>query len=644
MKISKIRVQNYKGFVDSGDVVLPSGFNLIVGQNNSGKTAMLEAATARFKGNANRNPRKTDKEIMSPSPSVVSLAISLSGGELERFIYDGLSFRFPKPPEITVELDYSNIADYHDQLSGYMQSIFGIDELAISVDLEAANGKQARIKAAHGPEQFYKERMGYIEVSSDDGETLRFHQSGFSNRASSSFGWSELATSILSSIYHFEAERVDLSWSPVGQSSILRSNGENLAEVLNRLQGRDPHTFARYNNYVSKIFPSVNSISVVSEEILNEDSEGDDQDHDNDENSGQNLEILVWPQNGRSDRPELSIPMNQCGTGVGQVLAILYVVVTSRTPKLIIIDEPNSFLHPGATRKLVELLRRDFSRHQYLVSTHSAEVIRSADPSSVTLIKWAPDGSTAEQFNAENIHKIQAALSEVGVKMSDVFGADSIVWVEGPTEEESIHEIFTRLITPPILNTSVIPVVSTGDFESRKIALPRIIEIYRRFSVGNSLIPPTVAFIFDSEGRRSIDIEDAKRQSGGTIKFLPRRMFENYLLDGSAIDAVLRDFGGGFGYEGNAVLVKDWISVHGLDKEFLPGGEAGICVGEEKWLNVVHGAILLKRLFQHFMGAKLEFSKTTHSTALCRWLIENNPSYLDDLAKFLENVVRGPKC
>ena len=43
MHIKKLRIQNYKSFRDSGFMEFGPSFNVIVGQNNSGKTALLEA-------------------------------------------------------------------------------------------------------------------------------------------------------------------------------------------------------------------------------------------------------------------------------------------------------------------------------------------------------------------------------------------------------------------------------------------------------------------------------------------------------------------------------------------------------------------------------------------------------------------------
>ena len=59
MYISKIRVKNYKSFRDSKDIEFKKGINIIIGQNNAGKTALLEVVELNF-GN---NPHKSEKSI-----------------------------------------------------------------------------------------------------------------------------------------------------------------------------------------------------------------------------------------------------------------------------------------------------------------------------------------------------------------------------------------------------------------------------------------------------------------------------------------------------------------------------------------------------------------------------------------------------
>jgi AAA15 family ATPase/GTPase len=51
MYLSKFQLFNYKSFLDSGLLDFTPVINIIVGQNNSGKTALLEALALNFDDN-----------------------------------------------------------------------------------------------------------------------------------------------------------------------------------------------------------------------------------------------------------------------------------------------------------------------------------------------------------------------------------------------------------------------------------------------------------------------------------------------------------------------------------------------------------------------------------------------------------------
>src|SRR5260370_16965811 len=48
MYIAKFQIKNYKSFLSPQEISLTSGFNVVVGQNNAGKTALVEALSLRF--------------------------------------------------------------------------------------------------------------------------------------------------------------------------------------------------------------------------------------------------------------------------------------------------------------------------------------------------------------------------------------------------------------------------------------------------------------------------------------------------------------------------------------------------------------------------------------------------------------------
>jgi predicted ATPase len=168
------------------------------------------------------------------------------------------------------------------------------------------------------------------------------------------------------SIYCFRAERFALATHYYGHRSILLPNAENLAEVLNVLQGQ-PARFVKFNTLLRKVFPSIRYVSVVP---------GDGK-----------FELMMSNADTPEGRDDLMFPLSESGTGVGQVLAILYIIVTSHSPRAILIDEPNAFLHPGAVRQLFEIMKANPVEHQYVIATHSPEIVRATEARHVYLVE-----------------------------------------------------------------------------------------------------------------------------------------------------------------------------------------------------------------------------------------------------------------
>jgi AAA15 family ATPase/GTPase len=65
MYISKFKIRNYKSFRESREVELRPGFNVIVGKNNSGKTALTEVLSLDFQN----EPHKSQSTVPYQSSS-----------------------------------------------------------------------------------------------------------------------------------------------------------------------------------------------------------------------------------------------------------------------------------------------------------------------------------------------------------------------------------------------------------------------------------------------------------------------------------------------------------------------------------------------------------------------------------------------
>src|SRR5258706_13690433 len=81
MRIETFRIQNFKSYLDSGVHALADHMNLVVGQNNVGKTAMLQAISTRFPGIPHKDSTMRREQAI-PQESSVAIQFCASGQEL----------------------------------------------------------------------------------------------------------------------------------------------------------------------------------------------------------------------------------------------------------------------------------------------------------------------------------------------------------------------------------------------------------------------------------------------------------------------------------------------------------------------------------------------------------------------------------
>ncbi len=311
---------------------------------------------------------------------------------------------------------------------------------------------------------------------------------------------------------------------------------------------------------------------------------------------------------------------------------MLYVVLTSEYPRTIMIDEPQSFLNPGAVRKLIEILKQ-YAQHQFIITTHSPEVVSVVNPQALFLLRKVEAETMIEPLDSAEAQDQKLLLSEVGARLSDVFGADNILWVEGATEEQSFPLIVEKVLRRPLQGTKILGVIQTGDFESKHSGL--ILQIYDRLTKGSGLIPPAIGFIFDREGRNQQAQEDLIRRSQGKVVFLPRRMYENYLLNPHAIAAVVSQIEGFRESPVTPEEVEHWLQCNRSDKKYYDSNSSeSERIGEE-WMQDVHGAKLLAGVFKEFSEGRVEYDKVKYGMALTEWIVEHTPTDLTEVANII---------
>ena len=164
-------------------------------------------------------------------------------------------------------------------------------------------------------------------------------------------------------------------------------------------------------------------------------------------------------------------------------------------------------------------------------------------------------------------------------------------------------------------------------------------EVYRRISTANALLPTTIAIILDRESRPHFEMEELTKESRGLIKFLPRRTYENYLLDAEGITAVLNKLPKFRETVIESTTVHKWLSDTLKSRAiFLPYYNP-VPIDNQKWSVDINAPKLLADLFSELSEARQEYRKMDHSIGITEWLLENKPHNFDELTKFLVDVL-----
>jgi predicted ATPase len=657
MYISRFQINDYKGFYISHQLKLRPGINIIVGRNNVGKSALLEALSLRFPNvhyKSSKLERSPRDEAQARSWANISLTL-----DRRELLYHLPQLQQPlcvPLPPMEEYISQSSISEREHQRRYLEEQVFGkrsftIDfciitasepsDLRHQISMEVAQDISLRFPAIH----YYngngsKQTRTFIHC--DFGLNGRFEIGGTQEGDNESLDFGiHLARRLLTRIYMFRAERMDVHKCPLVYDRELRANASNLAAVLHLL---NPGLIDRINHFLRLIFPQIH-------QVFTRMVGGTTQ---------QEVEIFVNEIDSTSERDVISL--KDSGTGLIQVLAILYLVVRAEDdPSILIIDEPQSFLHPGAARMLIEILSLH-PQHQYIIATHSPALISAAEPATLTLVtKEKGQPTRAEAIDTEDLEQINLCLLETGTRLSDVFGYDKVIWVEGDTERECFPMILRTILGRRLLGTAVIAVHNPSDLVEDHKDAQRIIGIHKRLSEGKGLLPPAIGFLFDRECRTQEQIEKLLVNFEGAfvrrdrVKFLRRRMYENYLLHAGAIAAVLKELGKPPTKPkisqqieqamGNSAF-KEWVK----DK---PGGKSSAAT--EQWLErkprdyfrdvpknagktleTIHAADVLGDIFAE---AGLFYRKVEDGVLLTRWLLKNDPDHLREIADLLGELL-----
>lgn len=600
MCLKQLKITNYKSFLKTTEFNFETGFNVLLGANSSGKTSVLEAICS------HQLPNNPHRSILN----AIAVDTMIAGASVTELRFVGVIDELVKQvaPGQTLFIGVGEQAGhFYSEDRELLKRRLAAEALNFDVKFDPSVGRLARLSFENWPST-WRQLGGAgtfpgLHIDTKDGAVGQV-----SNHGAGSTDLDQLYSRLNSKIYRFSSER---SVQPVyghHPNNELLPNSQNLAYCINHLQSDNPDLSNELYRLLNRVFPTIHWVGAPG--------------------NGNNLfELKVHTNPSHLKRNDLAVPINHVGTGVGNALAMLYVALTAQTQRFILLEEPNSFLHPRALRELLAILAEIGSKHQFFITTHSSDVLRTIKASTVTLLEYDGQQTTSKQTTGNKLHELQAGLIDLGISLTDLHGCDRVLWVEGETEV-ALFPLLLRHFFPELAQgIAVLPLHATGDFESKKYEPKKVAAIYEKLSKGSFLAPPMVAITLDRERRKDREIDQIEKDCEGVVYFLPAIMLEDYLLNPEAIAAVL------------TIEAKTEITADQVRQALVEAGTSGKCLlhPNNTESQKLHAAKVLEFVFDAL--ATVAYHKTSHGPQIAEWIIKNKAAEFQDLKVWFEKFL-----
>ncbi|MCF2206202.1 AAA family ATPase [Halobacterium salinarum] len=196
----------------------------------------------------------------------------------------------------------------------------------------------------------------------------------------------------------------------------LNGDGENLSQVLLTLRGEKGDDFKRISEEYADIMAGVDGIRAPLPE--------------------ENQTTIVVDE----EQYNTGFDLDDISAGSKEVLTLITKIILSETDTdLLLIEEPELHLHPGAERKILDLINDELVDKcpQVVLSTHSSIFVHHLNVENVYRVKR--DEGTKIQPTSTSA--VGADLRELGYEYAGMFQSEAVVLVEGMTDRVALQYI-----------------------------------------------------------------------------------------------------------------------------------------------------------------------------------------------------------
>jgi predicted ATPase len=287
----------------------------------------------------------------------------------------------------------------------------------------------------------------------------------------------------------------------------LTQDGSNLVQVLNTVLGADRERFAEVERFVHAAVPDVGTLQTPPR--------------------GAATEAGFLAPRGRH-----FIHLHDMGSGLEQLLMVAVVLLTTAETSTLFLEEPESHLHPGAQRYLLEKLVG--GERQVFITTHSPVLVNAGRSRAVYQVTYADRQTRVTRV--EDADGLSVLLEDIGARNSDVLLSNAVLFVEGPGDRGALQAWSETLgASLEEHNVTVLP-MGGGEYAERSAPVRSdvLAGISRKAPIPHQ-------FVLDRDERGRDEVERLQRLLGRRCHILQARELENYLLVPRALRAAITE-------------------------------------------------------------------------------------------------------
>lgn len=205
-------------------------------------------------------------------------------------------------------------------------------------------------------------------------------------------------------VYHFHDTS---SSSPmrgqceINDNSFLRDNGSNLAAYLYMLKQTDEKAFRLIEGTIHSIAPYFKRFNLRPDPVT------------------PSKISLEWEE----VNSDMYLNGYSFSDGTIRFIALATLLLQSKLPEVIIIDEPELGLHPAAINKLAALIKRASKNSQIILSTQSTNLVNCFEPENIIVVDREDEQTVFKRLNPANL---SVWMDEYNYSISDMWETNLI--------------------------------------------------------------------------------------------------------------------------------------------------------------------------------------------------------------------------